>query len=109
MNWMRAGWLTDLTNWIRELIGKLWSAIEAFFNDLVVIAIEKLLDLIALAFEALPVPQFMTQYSIGALLGQAGPTVGWFVETFKIPECMAILAGGAVFKITRKIVTFGKW
>jgi len=106
---LSVGWLTDLTNWIRGLIEKLWHAIESFFNDLIVFAIEKGLELIALAFESLPVPQFMTQNSIGSLLGQAGPTVGWFVETFQIQGCMSLLAAGAIFRITRKIVTFGKW
>ena len=83
----RAGWLDDLTNWIRGLIEKLWEAIEAFFTDLIVAALEKMLELVALAFESLPVPSFMTQHSIGSLLGNAGPTVGWYVETFKISEC----------------------
>ena len=106
---MHAGWLTDITNWLRELVEKFWQALEKFGNDVVVIAIAKVLEVVALAFESLPVPEFMSQYNIGTLLGNAGPTVGWFVETFKISECMAILAGGAVFKITRKIVTFGKW
>lgn len=105
----RAGWLDDLTNWIRGLIEKLWEAIEAFFTDLIIAAIEKMLELVALAFESLPVPSFMTQHSIGSLLGNAGPTVGWYVETFKISECLALIAAGAVFKVTRKIVTFGKW
>ncbi|SBV35995.1 conserved hypothetical protein [uncultured Stenotrophomonas sp.] len=107
--WMQAGWLGVLTNWLLGLVQKFWAAIEAFFNDLIVTALEKLLELAALAFESLPVPDFMTQHSIGSLLGNAGPTVGWFVETFKIPECMSLLAAGLVFKITRKIVTFGKW
>lgn len=109
MNLMYAGWLGDLTNWLLGLVQKLWAAIEAFFSDLIVMALEKMLELVALAFESLPVPDFMTHYSIGALLGNAGPTVSWLVDVFKIPECMSLLAAGAVFRITRKIVTFGKW
>ncbi len=109
MNLMYAGWLGDLTGWLLGLVKKLWAAIEAFFTDLIVLALEKMLELVALAFESLPVPDFMTQHTIGSLLGNAGPTVGWLVDTFKISECMSLLAAGAVFKITRKIVTFGKW
>lgn len=109
MIYMQAGWLTDVTNWLKEQIIKFWEAIEAFFNDLVVTALEQMLELVALAFESLPVPQFLTQYSIGNMLGNAGPTVGWAVQTFKIGECMALFAAAYTFKITRKIVTFGKW
>ena len=46
---------------------------------------------------------------IGGLLAGAGPTVGWFVQTFKISECMAFFAAAAVFRISRKILTLGKW
>lgn len=106
---MHAGWLDDLTNWLRELVEKLWDAIEAFFTDLILLALETGLDLLATAFESLPVPDFMSTYSIGGLLGNAGPTVGWFVSTFKISECMAVIGAGYVFRITRKIVTMGKW
>lgn len=106
---MQAGWLTDLTNWFREQLHRLWDAIEAFFADLLILAVEAVLEVVALAFESLPVPEFMTTTSIGDLLGNAGPVVGWFVQTFKISECMSLLAAGAVFRITRKIVTFGKW
>lgn len=106
---MRAGWLEDLTNWFRGLVQKLWEAIEAFFNDLIIFAIEKLLDLVATAFESLPVPEFITQHTIGSLLASAGPTVGWFLQTFKISEGMAFFAAAAVFRISRKILTLGKW
>ena len=105
----RVGWLEDLTNWLRGLVQKFWEAIEAFFNDLVIFAIEKLLDLVATAFESLPVPEFIADNTIGGLLAGAGPTVGWFVQTFKISECMAFFAAAAVFRISRKILTLGKW
>jgi hypothetical protein len=106
---VQVGWLQDLTNWLRGLVQKLWDAIEQFFTDLIILAIEKVLELIALAFEQLPAPEFMTQHSIGSLLGNAGPAVGWFVQTFKISEAMGFFAVAAVFRISRKILTFGKW
>lgn len=104
-----AGWLDEITNWLREQIQKFWDAIEGFFTDLVLIAIEKLLDLVATAFEQLPAPAFMAENSIGSLLGSAGPTVGWFVDTFRISECMSVIAAGFIFRISRKILTMGKW
>lgn len=106
---LRAGWLQDLTNWLRGLVQKLWEAIEQFFTDLIILAIEKLLDLVATAFESLPVPEFIAQNSIGSLLAGAGPTVGWIVQTFKISECMAFFSAAALFRISRKILTLGKW
>jgi len=106
---MHAGWLQDITDFIRRQVERLWDAIVLFFRDLVMYAIEKMLDLIALAFEKLPVPEFLTQYKLGTLFANAGPTIGFFVNIFKIPECMAVIALGIVFFITRKILTLGKW
>lgn len=105
----QAGWLQDLTDWIRRQVERFWNAIVEFFNDLIILAIKAILELVVMAFERLPVPDFMQQYSIGSLLGNAGSTVGWFVQTFRIGECLAVIALGIAFKITRKILTLGKW
>ncbi|HHA2593156.1 MAG: hypothetical protein ACN6OP_11095 [Pseudomonadales bacterium] len=105
----QAGWLQDLTTWFRKQIERFWDAIVQFFNDLIILAIKAVLELVVMAFERLPVPDFMQQYSIGGLLGNAGSTVGWFVQTFRIGECLAVIALGIAFKITRKILTLGKW
>lgn len=104
-----AGWLQDITDFIRRQVERLWDALVKFFQDLVVYAIDKMLELIALAFEQLPVPEFMQQYNLNTLLGNAGSTVGWFVQTFRIGECLAVLALGITFRIMRKLLTMGKW
>ncbi|KAF1727762.1 phage coat protein [Pseudoxanthomonas mexicana] len=106
---MRAGWLSDLTDWIKEQIQRVWDAFEAFVMDMVIYALEQGLELVALAFEALPVPSFLTNYSVGSLLANAGPEIGWAVQTFKIGECCAMFAAALAFRISRKILTFGKW
>jgi hypothetical protein len=106
---MYAGWMEDITNFIRRQVERVWEALVKFFQDLVIYAIEKMLDLVALAFEQLPVPQFLHDYNLNMLLGNAGSTVGWFVQTFKIGECLAVIALGIIFRITRKILTLGKW
>jgi len=104
-----AGWMQDITDFIRRQVERVWDAVVKFFQDLVIYAIEKMLDLIALAFEQLPVPEFLQQYNLNMLLGNAGSTVGWFVQTFKIGECLTVIALGITFRITRKILTLGKW
>ncbi|MGS1344785.1 phage coat protein [Stenotrophomonas geniculata] len=106
---LQAGWLNDLTEYIRRQVERLWNAIVEFFRDLVLYAIEQLPDLAAHALEKLPVPEFMTEYKLGTLFANAGPTIAWFVNIFKIPECMTVVSLGIVFFITRKILTLGKW
>jgi len=103
------GWLDDLTGFLRRQVDRLWKAIVDFFRDLVLYAIEQVLNLVAHAVEKLPVPEFLDEYKLGTLFANAGPTVAWFVNIFKIPECMTVISLGIVFFITRKILTLGKW
>ena len=105
----QAGWLTELTDFIRRQVERLWTALVDFFRDLVIYALEQSLSLIATAFEKLPAPEFLTQYNLNSLLGSAGATVGWFVDVFKIADCLAVISLGVTFFILRKILTFGKW
>lgn len=106
---MQAGWLDDITNWLREQILKVWDAFVRFLGDLLVDAAEACLEVAALAVESLPVPEFLSQYSLNALLGQAGPTIGWLVTTFRIGECLAIIGLGYSFRRLRKLFTLGLW
>lgn len=102
-------WLTDLTNWLRDQLQSLWDAFVAFLGDLVVTAIEAVCDLFATAVEAIPVPDFMTQYSLDSLLGQAGSTIAWIVSTFRVGEGLAIIGAGFAFRLIRKLFTLGQW
>lgn len=102
-------WLRDLTDWLRDQILAIWAAVVAFFERLVITLLEAVLELGALAIEAVPVPAFLGDYSIGQALGNAGPEVAWVVSTFRIGEGMAIISAAIVFRITRKLITFGRW
>lgn len=104
-----AGWLTDLTQWLLRQIQRFWDALVAFFNDLLILAIQTMLALMIKMIGALPVPDFLKNYSIGTLLGNAGSTVGWFVQTFKLGECLALIGSAVAFRILRKVMTMGKW
>lgn len=103
------GWLTDLTEWFRQQLQTLWDAIEEFFGDLVVKVIEAVCDFFATVVEAIPVPDWVTTYSLDTLLGAAGPTIGWLVATFKIGEGLGVLALGIAFRLLRKLFTLGQW
>lgn len=103
------GWLTDLTKWLGDQIKALWDAIEAFFNDLLVTAVEVCTQVALTIIEALPNPEFLTTYSLCNLLNMAGPDVGFFLQTFRIGEGLGVLALGYVFRLTRKLFTLGQW
>jgi hypothetical protein len=106
---LKAGWLDDVTNWLRDLFLKIWQALVAFINDMIVFLVEGLLELIALAIESLPVPDFLSGGGIGAALASAGPTVMWTLDTFKISEGMVLIAAGYGFRLLRKFLTLFQW
>lgn len=103
------GWLAPLTNWFKEQIEKVWHAFADFMNDLLVSSFKMLFDVIAMAIEALPVPDFIANNGLGDLLGQSGSEILWFVSTFQIGPGLALIAGGYVFRLTRKFLTLFQW
>lgn len=69
---MHAGWLGGLGELLRKQVERLWDAIVLFFKDLVLFVIDQMLQLVSLVVEILPVPQFLGQNSLNAMLGRAG-------------------------------------
>lgn len=103
------GWLAQLTNWLVEQIQLLWADFVEFMNDFFVGMVEGVLSMFLLAINALPVPDFLTTYSLNTLFSQAGSTIMWLVGTFRIGECLGVIAAGWAFRLLRKLFTLGQW
>jgi hypothetical protein len=106
---MRAGWLEDLTNWLAGMLAALIQAIKQILLDIVTALLEAVLGLFATAIEAIGVPDWLSNNSIGGLLSNLPPGVLWFLDTMKIPEGLAIIGLGVVFRLVRKLLTLGQW
>lgn len=118
-NWVNTKW-NEFTTWLRtafEVLFQFWTDLyldyTAFFFDLLYQAflagLEYALKVGVLVFERLPVPEFLTETSIGALLGSAGPWVAWMGGNMKLGECSALLAAAFAFRVTRKVLTLGQY
>lgn len=103
------GWLEKLTNWLRDQIIVIWEAFAQFMSDFFLSMVEGVLNMFVMAINALPVPDFLTTYSLNGLLSQAGGTIMWLVGTFKIGECLAVISLGWGFRLLRKLFTLGQW
>lgn len=101
--------LKKFTDWLVEQIVAIWEAFSQFMSDLFLMWVEHSLNMIVLVVSKLPVPSFLSNESIGSLLGGAGPTVAWLVQTFKVGEGMTMLAAATVFYIVRRLLTLGIW
>ena len=102
-------WLTQLTNWLAQLVKDIWQSLVDFLAAYLVNWVSTLCDLFATAIESIPVPDFLTTYSMDGLLSQTGPTVTWLVGEFKIGQCLAIIGAGFAFRLLRKLFTLGQW
>lgn len=103
------GWLEDLTNWFKDAIEETWSSLVDLVHDFILWNVENCMQMWLIALNAIPVPDFLLQYNLGTMLQSAGPTVGWLLNTFRIPEALLIIGAGWAFRLTRKALTLGQW
>ena len=103
------GWLTDLTNWIRQQLQALWDALEDFLGDLIVDWADQTFTMWLFVLDHIPLPDFLDGYSLCSLLGQAGPTVGWILNNFRVAEALGLIGAGYVFRLLRKLATLFQW
>ncbi|WP_109126525.1 hypothetical protein [Dyella sp. C11] len=102
-------WLTDIKNWLISIIQQVWDAISGFYHDLSLKIVKGFLDAIAELAKNIPVPQWMSDYSLGHLFGQLSPTLGYFVDRLGIGAGLALLGLGYTFRVTRKLLTAFQW
>ncbi len=105
----RIGWLTDVTDWLRDQLATLWTALVALMQDMIVFMVEGFLSLISAIVNAIPVPDFLSETTICGLLSQAGPTAAWVMENFHIAEGMTLVTSALAFRMLRKLLTLFQW
>lgn len=103
------GWLSRLTGWVSYALNSLFAAFAAFLKDLVTYVLGVVLGLVALAIASIPVPDWISGNSMGSLLGQTGPIVGFFMVQLKIPQALGLIGAGYAFRLVRKFATLFQW
>lgn len=103
------GWLSRLTGWFAYAINALFQAIAGLIRDMVVNIMSNILQLVLLMISAIPVPDFLKNYSMGGVLGNAGPIVGFFCAQLQVPAALGLIGVGYVFRLTRKFLTLFQW
>lgn len=103
------GWLRELTDWLVQQIVTVWDAFVSFMGEWLLWLAEMIFELGAVVIESIPVPDFVTQYTIGGMLGNIGPDLAWVIGPLRLGEGMLILAAGYGFRLLRKALTLGQW
>lgn len=102
-------WLTDLTNWLAQLVKDTFAALVKFANDLLVIGVELYTDFFRMMLDLIPIPAALQNSSLGAIFSMLPPEAQWMLVMCKVPEGLAFLAAGIAFNLTRKLLTLGQW
>lgn len=97
-----------LIAWFAETATNIWNAIVQFFTDLGVIILDGFLGAIASLIETIPVPAFIDG-GMSAYLLAIDPGLLYFIGRSGLPQAFALLGAGLTFRLTRKIVTLGRW
>ncbi len=103
------GWLTDLTDWIRDLVESVMGQLMAYFTDLFQLWFAAAIDTALLILNAVPFPDFLSGVSICGILSGGGPIVGWAISTMQVPAGVALIAAGFAFRMGRKVFTVFQW
>lgn len=105
---MHAGWLDDITDWLRRQIVALWEALLGLIADTFYWVVEQVMDLFASIVEAIPVPDFLSS-GLGGLFAPLPPEMLYFVDLFNVPQGLAMIGAGVAFRLGRKLFTLGQW
>lgn len=101
--------ITDFAKWLFDLVKGFIEACVDFLKDLFIWALDGVLGAIGAIIAAIPVPDFLTQYSLGVLFNQMHPVLAFFGSQLHIAQGLGIVAAGFAFRMTRKVLTFFQW
>lgn len=103
------GWLIKLTDWLREQMIAMFQAYLNLLQALFMIWLKQMCGVWLTLLDLLPVPDFLANYSMCTLLSQAGPTVGWVLNSFRIAEGLGLIGAAFAFRLSRKFLTLFQW
>ena len=103
------GWLDDLAKWFKDAFLWLWHGFLDLIGALFGYIFHALGEGLIYVLTLIPTPDFLTNNSIGAMLGGAGPVIGWLGDAMHLHDAMLMIAAGYAFRLLRKLLTLGQW
>jgi hypothetical protein len=102
-------WLQKLTDWFQDLLKKIFDAVLDFFHDIFIWCVELVLGAISSLVSSIPVPDFLTNNSMGDLINQLPSFALYVASAMAIPQAFLIILSGVSFRLLRKLLTLGQW
>ena len=101
--------LSAFSDWLIGIIQEAFTWLFGVLGDFFVSVVRLVLNGVVHLLSALPVPDFLSSYSMGSMFGGLDPGVLYFVSAFRVPECIALIGLGFGFRMLRKLFTLGQW
>lgn len=98
----------EITNWLWDLVVKLFGALWSFIKDIAVEIFDLLVSAFVVLVAAIPVPDWMSS-GLGSFWGGMDSGVVYLVSQAGVPEALALIGGGYAFRFARKVVTLFQW
>lgn len=102
-------YITAALEWISNMIQVLWADVLNLIHDVWIGVADSILSAFAGTIESIPVPAFVQQYTLGAIISHLPGSVLYYVGLLHLNECFAIIAAGFAFRMGRKVVTLFQW
>lgn len=97
-------WVQDVLDYIQCL----WDTFIVWFGDAIRFLVRGFLEALASVISSISVPAAF-QNGLSGLLDQLDPSIIYFLVQTGIPAALGILGAGALFRLTRKLITLGRW
>lgn len=92
-----------------EFYKGLWTDFMEYLDDWPIKVLKGVLEAVAGVIESIAPPDFLAQYTLASVMGPAMTEIGYFLAQSGVSTGLSIIAGAIVFRVMRKIVTFGLW
>jgi hypothetical protein len=100
--------LDNILAWCKALYVAVFGALGDMLVDLAIKVLDLFLVAVAGLVAAIPVPGFLTS-GLQSLVSGLPDVVLWAMGALGLPQCLALLGSGVVFRLTRKLFTLGQW
>ncbi|MGA4637426.1 hypothetical protein ACPA5B_26470 [Pseudomonas solani] len=107
-----ASWLGAIARFflrIFEWLKGLFLDVMEFFLDLPLVVFKGVIEGALYLLTAIPVPDFLASYSLGAMFAALPAALQFFVGAFNLHLVFLIISAGVAFRLLRKVLTLGQW
>ena len=86
-----------------------WDDFTEYLDELPIKILKGVLDAVAGVLEGIVPPEFLNNYQLGDVLAPTMPYIGFFLAQAGVSQGLSLIAAAVLFRVMRKVLTFGWW